>query len=132
MCNEVFQAVDSLAHELPAPRPDAFAEDADSAPAAAEPMPEPPRGAGEGAARTAVDWMERVLGLEGEAGDAPGRRGRQWLQGVAAVLLVLLALAQYGHFNSGSLAAEATWRPYVAALCAVTGCPVPPDRKSVV
>lgn len=129
LCSEVFSAVDTLAHELP-PRPDTFAEAAEAPPASppSKPTTSPPKASGEGAARAAVDWMERVLGLEGEAGEpvAPGRR--RWLQAVAALLLALLALGQYVHFNSVQLAAAPAWRPYVAVLCGVTGCQVPPRR----
>lgn len=133
LCSEVFQAVDSLAHELPAPRPDAF--EAEEAPSPAEPMPAPPaRPAAEGAARAAVDWMERVLGLEGESSEGVRPR-RQWPRVLAVMALVLLALLQYGHFNSTRLAREATWRPFISSLCAVTGCPVParraPERMAI-
>lgn len=126
LCSEVFQAVDSLAHEIPPPRPEAFAAETPAAPAT--PMPEPPaKPAGERAARAAVDWVERVLGLEGEPGESASPQ-RPWLPVLGVVALLLLAGLQYLHFNSATLVRDAGWRPYVSAVCDVTGCVVPPRR----
>jgi len=127
LCNEVFMAVDVLVDRLPEPRSDAAPSEvkAGAKPAAA-PRTVPLR---ERPARAAVDWVERVLGLETDGGTATARSSRRQLGYTLAALVLLLGLVvQYGYFNSVSLAHDPQLRPYVARLCAVAGCPVPPRR----
>lgn len=126
LCNEVFMAVDVLVDRLPEP--------ASRPPPPPEKPPQPAAGPrtvplGEGAARAAVDWVERVLALEGPGDERPARSlRRQMGYALAAVVLGVGLIVQYGYFNSAALARDPQLRPYVEQLCAVTGCPVPPRR----
>jgi hypothetical protein len=163
VCNDCFNALDTLSEELAAPSPPPTVEESVEAvippPTAEQPVvaamtAEEASGALEeadtsgGLADSGLDGTEEpslapvhaeetlpdlgVIAAEPRAmPDTVDARPPLWrtsLWAAANVLLILVLLGQYGYYNRQQLAQYPALRPWVAQLCATTGCALPLQR----
>jgi predicted Zn finger-like uncharacterized protein len=137
------QAEPSAGATAPAPAP---VSGGDEGPLESETLPDSPAteesGAGDSAEAepvlraaepghdgVATDWhLATALEVESTARERQTRR-RSWLWGLGIVVACVALALQLVWFKREDLAQMSAWRPWVARLCSLAGCRLPPLHK---